>query len=102
MSVLHVDETNFNSVINDDLVLVDFFATWCGPCRMLAPVLDELSEDRNIKIVKVDIDESRTLAKQFGIMSVPTLVLFKNGNKVAQNSGFMPKELVTRWIEDNK
>ena len=102
MSVLHVDEANFNSVINDDLVLVDFYATWCGPCRMLAPVLDELSEDRNIKIVKVDIDESRDLAKQFGIMSVPALVLFKDGNKVAQNSGFMPKELITRWIEDNK
>lgn len=102
MSVLHVDESNFNSIVNDDLVLVDFFATWCGPCRMLAPVLDELSEDRSIKIAKVDIDESRALAKQFGIMSVPTLVLFKNGNKVAQNSGFMPKELLTRWIEENK
>ena len=102
MSVLHCDESNFNSIVNDDLVLVDFFATWCGPCRMLAPVLDELSEDRGIKIVKVDIDESRSLAKQFGIMSVPTLVLFKNGNKVAQNSGFMPKELITRWIEENK
>lgn len=102
MSVLYCDESNFNSVVNDDLVLVDFFATWCGPCRMLAPVLDELSEDRSIKIVKVDIDESRTLAKQFGIMSVPTLVLFRNGNKVAQNSGFMPKELITRWIEDNQ
>lgn len=102
MSVLYCDESNFNSVVNDDLVLVDFFATWCGPCRMLAPVLDELSEDRSIKIVKVDIDESRALAKQFGIMSVPTLVLFRNGNKVAQNSGFMPKELITRWIEDNQ
>lgn len=97
------DSSNFKSLIQDDLVLVDFFATWCGPCKMLAPVLTELASDRaSLKVVKVDIDGSADLAREYGIMSVPTLMLFKNGALVAKQSGFMPKELLSRWIEENK
>lgn len=102
MEIIHGNETNFNDMIQDELVLVDFFATWCGPCRMLVPVLEELANDRNnIKIIKIDIDESASLAKSYGIMSVPTLLLFKNGKLVNQRSGFMPKEELTNWIEEN-
>lgn len=102
MEIIHGNETNFNDMIQDELVLVDFFATWCGPCRMLGPVLEELANDRNnIKIVKIDIDESASLAKSYGIMSVPTLLLFKNGKLVNQRSGFMQKEELTNWIEEN-
>ena len=101
MEIIHGNETNFNDMIQDELVLVDFFATWCGPCRMLGPVLEELANDRNnIKIIKIDIDESASLAKSYGIMSVPTLLLFKNGKLVNQRSGFMPKEELTNWIEE--
>ena len=102
MEIIHGNETNFNDMIQDELVLVDFFATWCGPCRMLGPVLEELANDRNnIKIVKIDIDESASLAKSYGIMSVPTLLLFKNGKLVNQRSGCMQKEELTNWIEEN-
>lgn len=97
------NESNFKSLINDELVLVDFFATWCGPCRMLAPVLSDLANDRGeLKIVKIDIDENQSLAREYGVISVPTLMLFKKGNLVAKQSGYMPKELLSRWIEDNK
>ncbi len=94
---------NFDELVNDDLVLVDFFATWCGPCKMLSPILEELASERAaLKIVKVDIDSNGELARRFGIMSVPTLMLFKNGNLIATKTGYMPKELLTRWIEENK
>lgn len=100
MEIIHGNENNFNDLINDDVVLVDFFATWCGPCRMLGPVLEEITSDRaNIKIVKIDIDESPALAKNFGIMSVPTLLLFKQGRLVDQRTGFAPKEEIINWIE---
>ena len=75
----HANESNFNEMTGKGLVLVDFFATWCGPCKMLGPVLEDMASDRDsIDIVKVDIDESMNLARQYGIMSVPTLVLFKD------------------------
>ncbi|MDD3392440.1 MAG: thioredoxin [Bacilli bacterium] len=97
------NSANFNELIQGDLVLVDFFATWCGPCKMLAPVLEELASSRDVlKIVKVDIDQSSDLARQYGIMSVPTLMLFKNGKILAQRSGFMPKELLNQFIEENR
>lgn len=103
MKVTYGNEDNFNNLIDGEMVLVDFFATWCGPCKMLAPVLDQLSEERDsVKIVKIDIDESSDLARSYGIMSVPTLVLFKGGREVAKKSGFMPKEALITWIEENR
>ena len=75
------NESNFNQLVNNDLVLVDFFAEWCGPCRMLEPVLDDVANDRSdFDIVKVDIDKNRALAQQFGVMSVPTLMIFKRAS----------------------
>ena len=102
MEIIHGNENNFNDIVQGELVLVDFFATWCGPCRMLGPVLEELAEERsNITVEKIDVDESASLAKNYGIMSVPTLLLFKDGKLVDQRSGFMPKEELTRWIESH-
>ena len=99
----HANESNFNEMTGKGLVLVDFFATWCGPCKMLGPVLEDIASDRDsIDIVKVDIDESMNLARQYGIMSVPTLVLFKDGQVVAQTSGFQPKESIQQFIDNNK
>ncbi len=103
MAIMHATEKNFKELVSDELVLVDFFATWCGPCKMLGPVLEELENDRSdVKIVKVDIDESRSLAREYGVMSVPTLFLFKNGSIVSQKSGYMPKEMLTNWINEER
>ena len=103
MAIMHATEDNFSSLINDEIVLVDFFATWCGPCKMLGPVLEDLENDReDVKIVKVDIDKCRSLAREYGVMSVPTMFLFKNGSVVSQKTGFMPKELITNWINEER
>lgn len=99
MSVIHGNEKNFESLINKDLVLIDFFATWCGPCKMLGPVLESLE---NIDVVKIDVDECPDLARKYAIMSVPTLMIFSNGDLKNKQSGFMPKEVLEEWILENK
>lgn len=99
MSVIHGNEKDFENLINKDLVLVDFFATWCGPCKMLGPVLESLE---NIDVVKIDVDECPDLARKYGIMSVPTLMIFSNGELKNKQSGFMPKEALEEWISENK
>ena len=87
MEIKTVEE--FNEVIKSDCVIVDFYATWCGPCKMQAPVLDELANSRSeVKIVKIDVDELPSIAKQYAVMSIPTLLLFKNGNLVDKKIGF--------------
>ena len=97
--MIYGNENNFNELISKGEVLVDFFATWCGPCRMLGPVLEEVSNDRiGVKIVKIDVDECPNLARSFGIMSVPTLLLFKDGKEISKTNGFMPKEELVDWI----
>lgn len=103
MSLIHGNEIEFQNLINDDLVLVDFYATWCGPCRMLSTVLDNVSSSRDsLKIVKMDVDQNMSLAKTYGVMSVPTLVLFKNGKEVAKTTGFMSEEELLSWVNDKK
>lgn len=103
MEIIHGNEQDFNTYIEKDYVLVDFFATWCGPCKMLGPVLEEISKERlDLTIVKMDIDENQNLSKEYGIMSVPTLILFKKGEVVSKQYGFTPKPLLEKWIEENK
>lgn len=101
MKIIKSDE--FRAEISEGVVLVDFFATWCGPCKMLAPVLEELGEEltEKAKIVKVDIDQSMDLADEFRITSVPTMILFKNGKAVESLVGFLPKERIKQVIEAN-
>ena len=102
MNIIHGNEENFNELISSGEVLVDFFATWCGPCRMLSPVLEEISSDRaGIKVVKIDVDECPNLARNYGVMSVPTLFLFKDGKEVSKQNGYMPKEELLEWINEN-
>lgn len=98
MRIVHTNE--FNEVISKGKVLVDFSATWCGPCRMLAPVLEELSEEMpDVEFVKVDVDEDGALAQRFGIMAVPTMILFENGEAVKQLQGFMNKAALKAKIQ---
>lgn len=100
MEIIHGKQDNFNNLISNGTVLVDFFATWCGPCKMLGTVLEQLKEDRaDGKIVKIDVDECSELAKNYGVMSVPTMILFENGKMIDKKIGFMSKEEITNWIE---
>jgi thioredoxin 1 len=98
-----VDSNEFKSEIESGITVVDFFATWCGPCKMLAPVLEGLSDDMEgkAKFIKVDIDQSLNLANEFQIASVPTMIIFKDGQKVEQIVGFLPKEKIQQAIEAN-
>lgn len=95
----HVNNRDeFNELIKEGTVLVDFFATWCGPCKMLSPVLEEVSEESNVLIVKVDVDEAGPLAAQYGIQAVPTLMLFKNGQRVDVRMGYQNKNQLLAFI----
>lgn len=96
---------NFENEVSKygSLVLVDFFAIWCGPCQMLSPVLDELVgdselEELGLQIGKVDIDDSGDIAQDFGVMSVPTMILFKDGKEIKRITGFVPKEQLKEQI----
>lgn len=99
MRIIHTNE--FDQVIASGVVLVDFYADWCGPCKMLAPVLEEASKEFEGKaeIVKVNVDEDGELAQRFGVAMIPTLILFKDGQVVEQKSGYMPKPLLAKFIE---
>ena len=96
--LVHLENEDFNEMIKDDLVIVDFYANWCGPCKMLSPVLEEISSLRdNVKVVKVDVDKHNELARKYGIMSIPTLMYFKNGNLEKTTLGFISKEQIMEY-----
>ena len=98
--IITSDSFEMEVLKSDKPVLVDFFATWCGPCKMLAPVLDELSEDReDIKVVKVDVDQALELAQQYKVAAVPTLLLFKNVEVANKSMGFMEKKDLEKFID---
>ena len=93
MALLEITNNNFDEIVkNNETVLVDFFATWCGPCKMMAPVVDEIAaENANVAVGKCDVDEAGELAMRFGIMSIPTLMVFKNGEAVKTFVGVTDK-----------
>ena len=97
MSAINISNQNFDQEVirSDRPVLLDFWAPWCGPCRMVAPILDEIAQERaDIKIGKVNVDEQPELAAQFSVMSIPTMVVMKNGKVVRQAVGARPKEQI--------
>ena len=101
MSAISVNKNNFNQeVLNSDKpVLLDFWASWCGPCRMVAPVLEEIAAERSdIKVCKINVDEQPELAAQFGVMSIPTLVVMKNGKVINQAVGARPKAQILAML----
>lgn len=102
MEVINLTLENFEAeVIRSNVpVLVDFWAAWCGPCRMLSPIVDEIAEERtDIKVGKVNVDEQEELAMRFGIMSIPTLIVFKNGEAVRKTMGVQPKAAILGLLE---
>lgn len=100
MKIIEGNKNNFESeVINGGTVLVDFNASWCGPCRMLRPILEEISEERaNSKIVSIDVDEEDELAGKYNVSSIPCLVLFKDGKEVKRSVGLVPKDDIIKMI----
>lgn len=105
MDILHLNDSNFSSeVINSKLpVLVDFWADWCGPCKKIAPMIEDLSKDykEKVKIAKLNVDEGVKTATNFGIMSIPTVMLFKNGKVVKQIVGVVSKKELSSMIDHN-
>ena len=102
MKIIEVKEEDFEKVVlkNEKKVLVDFNADWCGPCRMLKPVLDEIAETNDkVKIVSINIDNNEKLAKEYGVMSIPCLVLFENGKEIDRAVGLMPKSEIEEIID---
>jgi thioredoxin 1 len=101
MSVLHVNNENFEAEVlhSEKKVLVDFFATWCGPCRMIAPAIEEIAAERqDIKVVKIDVDQAPELASRYGVVSIPTLVVLENGEVKNQSSGAKPKAQILAML----
>lgn len=100
---IKLNSENFDSVVlnSDKPVLVDFWATWCGPCKMIAPVIEELSEELEGKVVvaKLDVDQAPDIAVRYGVMSIPTMLVFEGGEIVKHTVGFQPKERLKAWLE---
>ena len=105
MASIKINDNNFEQEVlkSDSLTLVDFWADWCGPCKMIGPALEEISEEmkEDIRITKLNIDENPSTPQQYGVRGIPTLLLFKNGEVVAEKIGALSKTKLTEWISEN-
>ena len=95
MKIIHLENENFKDLIKEK-VLVDFYANWCGPCKMIAPELEKV--ESSINAVKVDVDKFEDIAREYSVMSIPTLILFENGKEVRRNIGFIDKSKIEKFI----
>ena len=93
------NEKEFDEVIKKDKVVIDFYAEWCGPCKMLSPILDKVSKELNLDIYKVNVDEVEDVARQYGIMSIPTVMIFEKGKMTKKNVGFMDDAELREFVK---
>ena len=105
MALLHFNEAGFDKALAaGNLMLVDFWATWCGPCQRLGPVIEQIAEDyqdQDVIVGKVDVDQEPELARRFGIMNIPTVVFFKDGQELERKIGAMPIDEYTQFLDEN-
>lgn len=100
MEIIHTDTNGFDKVLENKKVLVDFYADWCGPCRMLGPVLEEVSKvNDDVLIVKVNVDDAQEIAARYGVMSIPTMILFENSEIKDTKVGVLTQEQILDWIK---
>ncbi len=101
MAVIHINKENFEQIKNgDQVVLIDFYADWCGPCRMVAPVVEEIAkENANVVVGKINVDDDPELAQAYGVMSIPTLIVLKGGEEVARSTGARPKAQIQAMLD---
>lgn len=101
MAIKHINDSEFQQEISEGVVVVDLWAPWCGPCKMIAPILEELEQELGdqAKILKLNVDENQETAKNYDVMSIPTLLVFKNGTLVDKTVGFQPKEAFKALID---
>ena len=101
--IKNVNSNEFDIEIKEGIVFVDFFATWCGPCKMLSPVVDEVSNEiTDVKFLKVDVDDNSEIAAKYNIMSIPTLIIFKDGEVKDRHTGLLSKSDLINFINENK
>ncbi len=100
-NVIHANTQEFQELLSqNEVVFVDFFATWCGPCKMLAPIIEQLADKHpEVKVVKIDVDQEPPLAMQYQVQSIPTLITFKNGQPTQRQLGFMPLEALENMLK---
>ncbi len=101
--MIHIEDAEqFEKIISNGITLIDFYATWCGPCRMLSPIIEEIAEDykEKINVAKVDVDECSSIAAKYGINAIPAVLVFKDNELVKTNVGFMPKDTIVDLLEE--
>ena len=102
MEIIKANDNNFEDVIKSGISLVDFYADWCGPCQALAPILDDIAKEADFNIIKVNVDDAPNIAAKFQVVSIPTMIIFKDGEMVEKTVGVKQKDEILTWVNSKK